>query len=369
MKILLFIDSLISGGAQSQLVGLAKQLKEQGYEVSVATYHNFSFYADFLSANSIPFICIPKASNRFSRIFYVYKYFKKCKPNVVIAYLGIPGILAIVVRIFGIKYRLIVSERSITQKIGRIERIRFFLYRFADVIVPNSYTQTNFINTFFPKLSQKVQTITNFVDTDFYLPTFIKHTQNKKLKIVVTARFSKVKNTLRMIEAMQHLILHGINAELYWYGNNYFEHGRPSILSDYYLEAVAMIQTLNLEENVFLHNHVKNVNKVYQQSDVICLPSIYEGFPNTICEAMACGKPVLASNVCDIPQLIENGVNGFLFDPNSSLSIANAIENFYNLNEDQRALMGKLNRDKAMQNLSKSVFIQKYIYLFDFLKK
>lgn len=365
MKIILFIDSLISGGAQNQLVGVAKLLKEHGYEVNLATYYNFSFYAGDLIENSIPFVCIPKASNKYFRLIHVYQYFKKSKPNVVISYLETPSILAILIRLLGIKYRLIVSERSISQKIGYKERIRFFLYRFADVIVPNSYTQTNFINSFFQVLTPKVRTITNFVDTDFFSPLRFNSGQEKNLKIIVTARFSPVKNTLRLIEAIYYLSMRGIHVELDWYGNNYFQHGQPSSQSEYYLESISLLEKLNLQDNIIFHEHVKNVKEVYQSADVFCLPSIYEGFPNAICEAMACGIPVLASNVCDIPLLIEDRVNGFLFDPYSSGSIATAIEKFYVLSEKKREHMGKSNREKALLNLSKSVFIQKYIELLE----
>ena len=145
MKILLFTDSLGSGGAQRQLVGLATMLHERGYDVKVCTYHDFDFYKSFLDERGINNELIPGASNKLFRIWAVARYFKKEKPNWVIAYLETPSLVACCIKIMGIGFRLIVSERNTTQRMGINEYVRFFLYRFADCIVPNAYAQEKFL--------------------------------------------------------------------------------------------------------------------------------------------------------------------------------------------------------------------------------
>jgi glycosyltransferase involved in cell wall biosynthesis len=59
--------------------------------------------------------------------------------------------------------------------------------------------------------------------------------------------------------------------------------------------------------------------------DVFCLPSLNEGLPNVVLEALACGKPVVATNVGGIPEIIENGECGLLVPPGNSTELANAI--------------------------------------------
>jgi len=65
--------------------------------------------------------------------------------------------------------------------------------------------------------------------------------------------------------------------------------------------------------------------------DIIILPSLInssESFPNSLLEAMACGKPIIATNVYGIPEMITPGLNGFLIPPKNSRAIKWAINKF-----------------------------------------
>ena len=163
-KILLFTDSLGAGGAQRQLVGLAIFLKEKGYDVKVSTYHNIDFYKSILDEKHVANELIPEADNGKRRIWAVRNYFKKECPDCVIAYQETPSLVACVAKLLGSKFRLIVSERNTTQRVGINERIRFFLYHWSDAIVPNSYAQSEFLISHYPWMKSKLTTITNFVD-------------------------------------------------------------------------------------------------------------------------------------------------------------------------------------------------------------
>jgi len=87
--------------------------------------------------------------------------------------------------------------------------------------------------------------------------------------------------------------------------------------------------------------------QAYWGSDAMLLASWFEGCPNVICEAMACGKPVLAGAVSDNPLIVEDGVSGFLFDPFSPEAIAASIEQFARLDPGRRHAMGMAGRRRA----------------------
>jgi glycosyltransferase involved in cell wall biosynthesis len=85
--------------------------------------------------------------------------------------------------------------------------------------------------------------------------------------------------------------------------------------------------------------------------DVYVQPSYYEGFSNTILEAMACGVPVLTTDVGGTRDVIESGREGFFFEPEDHRRLASLIARLQN----DRALldeMGKDARSRTIKNFS-----------------
>ena len=124
-----------------------------------------------------------------------------------------------------------------------------------------------------------------------------------------------------------------------------------------------LVDKLDLSDYIELCDQVENPLYVYHNSDIFCLPSLYEGYPNVICEAMACGLPIVCSNVCDNPLIVENGVGGFLFNPISEENIANALELMINLSKEDKLNMSRHNRRCVVERNSSVVFLDKYLAL------
>lgn len=135
MKILLFIDCLGAGGAQRQFVGLARMLKERGYEVNVVVYHDIPFYAPALEEKQIPCIMIGKGKLKALRFYYFYQLVKRMKPDWVISYLESPSLIACITKLLKGGVKLMVSERNTSQTISMSTKVRFNLFRLADYVV------------------------------------------------------------------------------------------------------------------------------------------------------------------------------------------------------------------------------------------
>lgn len=84
---------------------------------------------------------------------------------------------------------------------------------------------------------------------------------------------------------------------------------------------------LGLDERVQFLGFQSDVRLALAASDIFCLPSLHEGLPNVVLEALAAGLPTIATNIAGTPEIIENGINGFLVPAGEAEAIGVAIEN------------------------------------------
>ncbi|NOZ23900.1 MAG: glycosyltransferase family 4 protein [Planctomycetes bacterium] len=82
---------------------------------------------------------------------------------------------------------------------------------------------------------------------------------------------------------------------------------------------------LGIADKVLMPGHREDTRDLYAAMDLFVLPSLWEGRPYALLEAMAAGKPVVASDVCGLDDVIEDGVNGMLVPPGDATSLAQAV--------------------------------------------
>lgn len=332
---------------------LCRGLAKRGYDVTLMVFYpQYRFYEDLMKGFGVNIIYNEKGKNPIRRICEIMHAVREYKPAAVIAYKDGVTMAACIARVLGY-FKLIVSERNTTQDLTRYERLKFFLYRFADVIVPNSFSQGRFISKHYPRLADKIHVVTNMLDVVHFAPEKSR-SEASVVNIVTTARISPQKNVLNYIKALKILKDRGCRFVCNWYGHHD---------AGYTERAEALVNELELDELIFFHQPEKDVLKVYNSGDLFCLPSIYEGFPNALCEAMACGLPVACGNVCDNPNIVEEKVNGALFNPYKPMEIAERLSELVDMNSAERRDMGKRNRAKMAEMCAEDAFIKKYVEL------
>jgi glycosyltransferase involved in cell wall biosynthesis len=88
----------------------------------------------------------------------------------------------------------------------------------------------------------------------------------------------------------------------------------------------------------------KSLIPYYLACDVVLIPSLYDGMPNVLLEAMLCGSAVVAGRAGGIPDVLSNGVDGFLFDAGDGVAAADTLTRALSLVPDARRRIGEAAR-------------------------
>lgn len=148
------------------------------------------------------------------------------------------------------------------------------------------------------------------------------------------ARITLQKDPLTLIKAFGILSKQHPNARLLVVGGGDLE---PAVRE--------LVKELNLQSVVFLEAFRTDVPRVLKAMDVFCLPSLWEGLPIGVLEAMAMGKPVVATPVGGTPELVEEGVNGYLVPEKNPIELAKKLSLLVN-DAQKRTAFGLASRNK-----------------------
>ncbi len=104
-----------------------------------------------------------------------------------------------------------------------------------------------------------------------------------------------------------------------------------------------------------------DVRNEIKEIDCIINPTYHEGMSNVLLEGAAMAKPLLASNIPGCREIVDNGVNGYLFEPKNETSLIKTIEIFLSQNESDRIKMGIASRRKVERTFDRNLVIDVYL--------
>ena len=359
MKILCVIDSLGSGGAQRQLVELAKGFKEKGHQVSFLVYHNEIFFKNVLDECQISVVAIIEP-NYIRRLFKMRQYIRRGNFEVVLSFLEAANFICEIAGLPWRKWKLIVGERSANPNILKSIKLRFYrwVHVLADYVVANSNANLEITRKINPLLSaSKCKVLYNIVDFDKWKSaTDFVPFKGGKLNLIVVASHQYMKNAKGLITAIDKLNYRDKQRiKVDWYGENRADNSLN--------EAQNLVEKHSITHLFTFHNVTKDICQKMQHADVVGLFSFYEGLPNTICEGMVLGKPIISSAVSDVPKLLCNNLN-LTFNPNSSDDISRVLSYILSLDFQTLEKIGQNNMTMGYRFFEKNKIILGYLDLF-----
>lgn len=201
-----------------------------------------------------------------------------------------------------------------------------------------------------------VRTIPNGVDTAFFQPAPAGHEPTggvRPFRILFTGRFQAQKNIPLLFQEVAQLP--SGSYELHLVGDGPLNAHLRALAND-----------LGIAAAITWHGWLSRsaLREVYRSADCLVNPSLYEGMPNVVLEAMACGKPIVASRVAGNDAVVQEGVTGFLFSLDEPATLRESLQTL--LNDPVRAAeMGRNGRAWAARNFSWSQVAAAYVQLFE----
>ena len=348
MRISFITANLGSGGAERVISLLANQFSIRNHEVEIVFFRERQIFYELDSRINVIVIGEECHSNAIWRkMFWLRTYIRKTKPDVVVPF-RVSVYCTTILSLLGISIPIIASER-IDPHIP--DSYWTYLRKLLLPFVKHLVVQTEYIKSYYPKFIQKKTTvIPNPVRDEVFCEI-----ENEKLtidndeklnRIISVGRLYPQKNQEMMIRAFAQIADEFPDWQLVIYGEGPLR-----------AELEFLVSSFKLKGRVLLPGRTAHVIEELRKSKMFCMSSDYEGFSNSMIEAICVGLPVVTTNVSGTKDIIENGVNGFIVPLKKEDEMANAFRDLL-ADEYLREKMGMINCQKAMMFRMDRVYSQ-----------
>jgi glycosyltransferase involved in cell wall biosynthesis len=238
------------------------------------------------------------------------------------------------------------------------KRLARSLNAFDAYIVNSNFLRDVVLNNLKLK-TEDVHTIYNAVNfEDFNLDRGLraKEKSDCRVKILYAGRFDLGKGIEYLIEAIPIILKHYDNCSFVFVGDGPI---RP--------QTEKLAKKLGVSKHIIFEGFVpySSIGKYYQQCDIVVVPSVWhEPFGRSLIEAMVCGRPVVATKVGGIPELIKQNETGLLVKPASSEELANGLIALL-CAEKMRMRMGMLGRRVVKEKYNAEVIAASVLRVYE----
>jgi glycosyltransferase involved in cell wall biosynthesis len=365
-KILIVISNMEFGGAQRQIVELVNNIDQRNFEIHVCSLSEYTPLAEQFNTGIPLHIIHKKAKFDFSVVFKLATLIRQYKFDVIHSYLFDAEIavrLAGKLSCTGIK--IIGSERNANYTLKPIQKHAYKLTKnLVDCIIANSQSGAEYNASQTGQPANKYNVVYNGVDTKRFKPQDKGQIRaelgiDPDCKLIgMFASFKQQKNHPFLIEALKEVKLQGNNFKLLLVGD--MLHGGMHGSDIYTTTLKQQIEDSGFSEDVIYLGNRDDIERIYPACDFTVLPSLFEGTPNVVLESMACGVPVIATDVSDNAKIISHAFSGYIVESKKILELSGKITNLLNdkkmletlADNARQEMVNKFSSRKLAENMS-----------------
>jgi glycosyltransferase involved in cell wall biosynthesis len=361
-KILFVVVGLGVGGTETHVLELATRLDRKKFDLVVCSLKSDGVVADQLRARGIRVVSLGGVCKGDIRVlFRLRKLLKLERPEVVQAFLFWANVSARIAGLFMSSAKVIASYHDEVMSEGWLTRVidRMTL-ALSDRIVCCSEAVRRSVLTKIGGLEQQFVTIPFGVESE----QFVTAIPATRAEFGLDEELPVVGTVCRLVEPKK-----GLSVLLRAVARLECVAGRPLcqvlIVGKGPAEGMlkALSKDLGIDTRVHFTGQRLDVPRLILLMDAFVLPSLYEGFGIAILEAMAAGKPVVATTVGGIPEFVVSGESGLLVKPGDAVSLAQAIKQLLDQPEYARSIArAGQNRARKSYSIEKSVKRHEELY-------
>jgi glycosyltransferase involved in cell wall biosynthesis len=365
VRILFLVNGFAIGGAEVKLLELVREIKirfpKTYYPIVCAVGQGGPLQERFEKMNVETYVFSKRHRYDVFLIYKVFQLIQKRRINIVQTTLYYADIIgAYTAKLAGIKR--IVSWDAMTAPYHYGMK-NLLAYRLASkwftvaVAVSHAIREKIIYERHVP--ADKTTTIHYGVDNRYFSDTNNESYRkklgfhSKNIVIGTVARLSEQKGHRYLIDATKEVVGRYPNIRVLFIGDGPLRK-----------ELELQVNRLGLDSVIKFLGFRSDVKELLSTLDIFVLPSLFEGLPNVVLEAMACGKPVIATNVSGIPEIIDDHQTGILIPPKDSNAIAQAIYQMLQ-NPKKMKMMGKMSRNRVEEKFSLKQQVNAFVELYE----
>jgi len=348
--IALYLPSIDMGGAERQVLELAKGLDKSRWKVLILTNSiNSRLLAEVSNLSDVKIILIDK-SNKLVYPLRLLRTLYREKPHIVCAYLLSAQIYSLLVRAFLPKTRFIFSIRD-ARDYSEFFGFKGIYYRWItekSAFLIDFYIFNSFAGREKRKClpDEKVKVIPNGIDTNRFSPNPSSVATLRReagvgencLVVGIVSNFSMYKGYDTFIKAAKNVATQMPGVHFIAIGN----HDTPLGA-----QMRGLVNELGLNEVFHFFGSRNDVPQLLPGMDILCSSSVTEGFSNSICEGMSCGVPCIVTDVGDSAVIV--GDAGIVVPPSAPDTLAASIIKLLQMPTKERRRLGESARTRIVE--------------------
>jgi len=349
LRILHIIPTFGAGGAEFLVVNLCRYLVNLNFDVGVATLYPpkginkdiaISQSTQLSNAGVEVFHLNKRIGLDIKVIFQLYNTLDGFRPDIIHTHCYVLRYTLLPTLFCRIPVRVHTVHSVAPKEVDWVGKMVHWIAFRVGGVVPVSVSQ-EVAKTVQALYGRGIHTpvIYNGIPTRHFISNALQDDAKKKHVILLhIGRFAPQKNHILLVEAFAMALKEYPAMRLWLVGDG--------LLRD---QVETLVKEKGLERNVTFLGIREDVPKLLSEADVFLLPSEWEGVPLTVLEAMAAGKPVIATAVGGVPELVKDGVSGILVPSRNHGALAKAILCLAK-DPDLRQRMGKAGQQRAIEH-------------------